>query len=519
VASTAATRYRAPGGPSNACATVPSVDVPGPAIVAADMLHTMNASPDPAPTSSDLAADMRAIVRDDQVDVSDSALDLHARGESVAMTHRPDVVVYPETTDDVQRVVAYAHRTRTPVTPVAVNSSLEGHTIPIHGGISLDLTRMDRIVELLPEDFLAVVQPGVTYPRLNEALKATGLFFPVDPGAEASLGGMASTNASGTMAVRYGVTSDLVIGLEVVTPTGAVVRTGGRARKSSSGYALTKLFCGAEGTLGVITELTVKLAARPAAVIGARCAFDDVATCVAFVTELIQSGTPLARCELLDPAAIGAINRHLGTTLPEAPTVFLEFHGDAGWVDEVAEIALALAREHGAVTAEAARDGDALRALWKARHQAYYCFVAVNPGLANVITDLAVPVSRLAEVIEASLGAMERLSLPAYLIGHVGDGNFHLTLFYDAHDVDAKARLDAAYLELVRLSLAAGGTCTGEHGIGLRKLAYARAEHGDAVELMWAIKDALDPAGIMNPGKKLPPRVGPLGAEDGLGHS
>jgi len=462
------------------------------------------------PDASALVSDLRALLNSDQIDVSDSALDLHARGESVDLARRPDVVVYPTTSADVQRVMAYAYQSGTPVTPVGVNSSLEGHTIPLLGGISLDMTRMDRIVELVPEDFLAVVQPGVTYPRLNEALRATGLFFPVDPGAEASLGGMASTNASGTMAVRYGVTSDLVLGLEVVTPTGQLIRTGGRARKSSSGYALTKLFCGAEGTLGVITELTLKLAARPAAVMAARCAFESVAACVAFVTELIQAGTPLARCELLDPAAIDAINRHLGMELPVAPTVFLEFHGDEGWVDGVAEIALDLAREHAAVSAESARDGDALRALWKARHQAYYCFVAVNPGLANVITDLAVPVSRLAEVIDASLAAMAQLELPAYVIGHVGDGNFHLTLFYEPGDAAAKARLDAAYAELVRLTLAAGGTCTGEHGIGMRKLPYVRAEHGDAVELMWAIKDALDPAGIMNPGKKLPPRR-PLG--------
>lgn len=465
----------------------------------------MDRASEPTP-NSDLANDLRALLRDDQVDVSGSALDLHARGESVALARRPDAVVYPESTADVQAVIGYAYRTGTPVTPVGVNSSLEGQTIPLEGGISLDLSRMDRIVELVPEDFLAVVQPGVTYPRLNEALRATGLFFPVDPGAEASLGGMASTNASGTMAVRYGVTSDLVLGLEVVTPTGQVVRTGGRARKSSSGYALTKLFCGAEGTLGVITELTVKLAARPGAVIGARAAFADVHGCVAYVAELIQAGTPLARCELLDAAAIAAINHHLGTTLAEAPTVFLEVHGDEGWVDEVATLALELAREHGALHAESARDGEDLRALWKARHQAYYCFVAVNPGLANVITDLAVPVSRLAQVIDASVEAMERLALPAYVIGHVGDGNFHLTLFYEPDDAGAKARLDEAYGELVRLALAAGGTSTGEHGIGLRKLAYVRAEHGDAVELMWAIKDALDPAGIMNPGKKLPPR-------------
>ncbi len=472
------------------------------------MLARMDGPEHRSAPSADLAGALRALVRDDQVDVSTSTLDLHARGESCDVTRRPDAVVYPETTPDVQRVMAYAYRTRTPVTPVAMNSSLEGHTVPLEGGISLDLSRMNRVLELVPEDFLAVVQPGVTYPQLNEALRASGLFFPVDPGAEASLGGMASTNASGTMAVRYGVTSDLVLGLEVVTPTGAVIRTGGRARKSSSGYALGKLFCGAEGTLGVITELTVKLVARPTGVMGARAAFTSVHACVAFVTALIQSGTPLARCELLDAATIGAINRHLGMTLAEAPTVFLEFHGDEGWVEEVAELALLLADEHGATAVATARDGDALRALWRARHQAYYCMVAANPGMRNLITDLAVPVSRLAEVIDASVSAVERTGLPGYVIGHVGDGNFHLTLFYPPDDAAAQEQVDEAYAELVRLALAAGGTSSGEHGIGLRKLPYVRAEHGEAVELMWAIKDALDPAGIMNPGKKLPPRAG-----------
>jgi D-lactate dehydrogenase (cytochrome) len=451
---------------------------------------------------------LRQLLAPDQIDTSDSALDLHARGESSEIVRRPDVVVYPASTEDVQRVVRLAYETGTPVTPVGVNSSLEGHTIPIHGGISLDMTRMDRVLDIVAEDFLAVVQPAVTYPRLNEVLRATGLFFPVDPGAEASLGGMASTNASGTMAVRYGVTRDLVMGLEVVTPTGRIVRTGGRAPKSSSGYALTQLFCGAEGTLGVITELTVRLVPRPEAIVGARVAFADVHGCVAYVTELIQSGVPVARCELLDAGAIGAIRRHLGLALPEVPTVFLEFHGDDDAVRGAAALALALAAEHGAAAAEQATDPTELAALWRARHQAYYAFVAAHPGMANLITDLAVPVSRLAEVIDASVAAIERVGVPGYVIGHVGDGNFHLTLFFPPEDAVARAALDAAYAELVALALAAGGTCTGEHGIGLRKLKYVRDEHGDAVELMWAIKDAFDPAGIMNPGKKLPPRAG-----------
>jgi D-lactate dehydrogenase (cytochrome) len=471
------------------------------------MLPAMSDHADPSAGAS-LLDGLAARLRPDQIDTSPSALDLHARGESWDAIHTPAVVVYPESTEDVRRVMALAQQTRTPVTPVAVNSSLGGHTIPILGGISLDLTRMDRIVEIAAEDFLAVVQPAVTYPRLNEALRATGLFFPVDPGAEASLGGMASTNASGTLAVRYGVTRDLLLGLEVVTPSGRVIRTGGRAPKSSSGYALTQLFCGAEGTLGVITELTVRLVPRPEAVMGARAAFADVRGCVGFVTDVIQSGMPVARCELVDAATIDAIRQHLGLELPPLPTVFLEFHGDGASVRSASELALALAEEHGASEAASATDPEALSALWRARHQAYYATVAVNPGMANVITDLAVPVSRLAEVIESSLAAAERTGAPTYLIGHVGDGNFHLNLFFPADDAAARARVEAAYGEMVELALAAGGTSTGEHGVGLRKLPYVRAEHGDAVDLMWAIKDALDPGGIMNPGKKLPARGG-----------
>jgi D-lactate dehydrogenase (cytochrome) len=453
-----------------------------------------------------LVAELAHLVPIENIDASASGRALHGRGESFPDRVDPDVVVYPTTTAQVQAIMAYAYRTRTPVTPVAMNSSLEGHTVPILGGISLDLTRMDRILEIAATDALAVVQPGVTYPRLNEHLRATGLFFPVDPGAEASLGGMASTNASGTMAVRYGVTRDRILALEVVTPTGAVIRTGSRAPKSSSGYALTHLYCGAEGTLGVITELTVALAPRPEAILGARLAFADVAAGVAFVADLIAAGVPVARCELLDPPALAAINAHMGTTLPIAPTIFLEFHGDPGSVAAACDAALALAADHGATASDVARDAGDLARLWRARHQAYYAFVAAHPGMANVITDLAVPVSRLAEVIAAAQAATRALALPSYAIGHVGDGNFHLTIFFDPDDPAARRRVDAAYGELIAATLAAGGTCSGEHGIGLRKRGYVRAEHGDALEVMWAIKEALDPAGIMNPGKKLPPR-------------
>ena len=456
--------------------------------------------------AGDLCAALASFLRPDQLDTSSSALDLHGRGESWEASRRPDVVVYPETTDDVLRVMQFANSTATPVTPVAVNSSLAGHTVPIHGGISLDLTRMDRILEIAAEDFLAVVQPGVPYPSLNHALRTTGLFFPVDPGAEASLGGMASTNASGTLAVRYGVTRDLVLGLEVVTPTGSVIRTGGRAPKSSSGYALTQLFCGAEGTLGVITELTLRLVPRPEALSGARITFGDVRSCVGFVSDVLQSGLAPARCELLDGAAIRALRNHLGLELIEGPTVFLEFHGHAAAVADASATALELARDHAASAVESATDPGSLEALWHARHQAYHASLAAHPGMSSVITDVAVPLSRLAEVVEASVAVVERLGIPCCLIGHVGDGNFHLNLFYAPGDGEARARVDAAYCEVVERALAAGGTCTGEHGVGLGKLDFMRAEHGDAIEVMWAVKDALDPGGIMNPGKKLPGR-------------
>jgi len=445
-------------------------------------------------------------LRSDQIDTSPSALALFSRGESTAVTRSPDVIVYPETTADVQAVMRVASRLGTAVTPVGANSSLEGHTVPLQGGVSLSLARMDRIVEIAAGDFLAVVQPGVTYPRLNEALRPTGLFFPVDPGAEASLGGMASTNAAGTMTVRYGVTADQVLALEVVLADGTVIRTGGRALKSSSGYQLTRLFCGAEGTLGVITELTMKLTPRPAHVAGARVSFADVGACVDYVTELVQSGVALARCELVDAPSITAINRHLGLQLAEAATVFLEFHGDRHTTAADVSTALQLSREHAAGASAVAKDEGELRALWRARHQAFYCLTAAHPGLNSLVTDLAVPISRLAEVVAASLEVTAEAGLPTYVLGHVGDGNFHLTLFFEPDDAAAEAAALASHSRLVALTLAAGGTCTGEHGIGFRKLPYVRAEHGAAVDVMWSLKDALDPLGILNPGKKLPAR-------------
>lgn len=456
---------------------------------------------------SDLRTALSALLRADQLDVSDSGRALHARGESTAISHLPDVVAFPESSADVQAVVRLANDLRVAVTPVGANSSLEGHTVPVNGGISLDLTRMDAIKEVDVADMLAVVEPGVVYQRLNQRLRPTGLFFPVDPGAEATLGGMASTNASGTLAVRYGVMRDQLYGLEVVLADGRIIRTGGRARKSSSGYDLTRLFCGAEGTLGIITELTLKLTPRPQSVIGARVSFSGFEACVRLVTDLIQAGMQPARCEFVDAASIAAINAHTELSVAELPTVFLEFHG-ANVVTELAARELVeLATLHEATRVETAADGPELRALWEARHRALPSLVAAHPGMDNLITDLAVPISRLPDAVSAAYAATSATGLPAYVLGHVGDGNFHVTIFYPPEDDDGQARAAAVHAELVTKVLALGGTCTGEHGIGLRKLPYARAEHGPAIETMWDIKDALDPRHILNPGKKLPPRM------------
>lgn len=456
---------------------------------------------------SDLQASLKAVLRPDQVDASASGRALHSRGESTSFSRLPDVVVFPESTADVKAVIELAAATRTPVTPVGANSSLEGHTVPVNGGISLDLSRMDEIKEVSVGDLLAVVQPGVIYQRLNQSLRQTGLYFPVDPGAEATLGGMASTNASGTQTVRYGSMRDQLYGLEVVLADGRVIRTGGRARKSSSGYDLTRLFCGAEGTLGVITELTLKLTPRPQAVVGARVALTDIEACVRLVAELISTGLQPARCELVDAVSIAAINAHSGLMLPVSPTVFLEFHGgDAATRLAIDELTV-LAQQHGALQLETASDGAELRALWEARHRALPSLVAANPGMDSLITDLAVPISRLADAVAVAHRATAAIDLPVYVLGHVGDGNFHVTIFYPPGDESAAAKANSLHAELVTKVLELGGTCTGEHGIGLRKLPYVRAEHGAAVETMWAIKDALDPLHILNPGKKLPPRM------------
>jgi D-lactate dehydrogenase (cytochrome) len=445
---------------------------------------------------------LNKILKPDQVSTSESVLQLHSKGESFDKAVLPDVVVFPESTSDVQSIVSLAYDCGIPITPVAVNSSLEGHTVPLHGGISLDMTRMNKILEFKPEDLLIVVQPAVTYPQINDYTKRSGLFFPIDPGAHASLGGMISTNASGTAAVRYGVTGDYVLALEVVTPTGAVIRTGTRARKSSSGYNLNRLFSGAEGTLGVITEVTLKLVGLPEAASAARVPFKDAEMATHFVTSIIQAGIPVARCELIDPQTIRAVNVYKQTNYPEEMTVFLEFHGNADGVKADAVFAEELAGQCGALGFDSSTDPTERTHLWEARHSVFYAQLAANPGKRNFVTDAAVPISKLPEVVSTSLQRFRSANLNTYLVGHVGDGNFHLTVFFEDKPGELE-RAEKVSEEMVNHVLQVGGTCTGEHGIGLRKLKYMEREHGASLAIMQAIKQTLDPKGIMNPGKKV----------------
>ena len=451
-------------------------------------------------TATSWLGELKTLLEDDQVSTGESILEQHSRGESFDESVLPEAVVFSETTQDVQKVIRFAYENSIPVTPVAVNSSLEGHTVPLHGGISLDMTRMNRILSFEPENLLIVTQPAVTYPQINAHTGRSGLFFPVDPGAHASIGGMLMTNASGTMAVRYGVTADFVLGLEIVTPTGDIIRTGSKARKSASGYNLTRLYCGSEGTLGVVTEITLRLVGLPEAASAAQIPFATTKAATEFVTSLIGAGLPVARCELVDAQSIAAVNAHQGTNYPEDITIFLEFHGNPQGVKADAALAKDLAETHGALAFEASTDPDERAELWNARHNMYYATVAANPGKRNITTDVTVPIAALPEALLRARAHAKDLNV--YIVGHVGDGNFHLVAFFD--DDESAAQIENLSHQLVLDALELGGTSTGEHGVGIRKLKYMEQEHGTALNVMRTIKNALDPKGIMNPGKKLP---------------
>jgi D-lactate dehydrogenase (cytochrome) len=453
--------------------------------------------------TEDLRALLLRVVPDERrVSDGDSVLEQHAADLSYHPPRRPDVVVYPESTSEVAAVLAFANETGTPVVPFGAGTSLEGHVIPLHGGISLDLTRMDSIVAVRPDDLTATVQAGVTRSRLDDAAGPHGLWFPVDPGADATLGGMAATNASGTTTVRYGGIRSQVLALEVVLAGGRVIRTGSRAVKTSAGYNLTGLIVGSEGTLGVITELTLRLHPIPDDIVVARAAFPTIEAACRAAAAIIGSGVPVTRCELLDSMTIAALNAFRGTDFPESPYLFVEFGGSGVSAD--LETTRGIAEDEGAQAFESERDPTARARMWNARHNALMASLALVPGSRAMTTDVAVPVSELAGAIEHARRALGESGLRGGIVGHVGDGNFHVAFLLDPTDGAAIAQAETLNGRLVDDALARGGTCTGEHGIGFGKLEYLDREHGDLVPLFRDLKRVFDPNGILNPGKVVP---------------
>jgi D-lactate dehydrogenase (cytochrome) len=425
----------------------------------------------------------------------------HGKDESYHPPHAPDAVAFAQSTDEVSAIVRMCAEHKTPVIAFGTGTSLEGHVAALAGGVCIDLSQMNRILRVNAEDLDATVEAGVTRKQLNEHLRDTGLFFPIDPGADASLGGMAATRASGTNAVRYGTMRENVLALTIVLADGRVIRTARRARKSAAGYDLTRLFVGSEGTLGIITELTVRLYGIPEAISAAVCAFPNIESAVDTVILTIQSGIPVARIELLDEAQMAAINKYSKLDHEVAPTLFFEFHGTAAGVEEQATMVREIATERGGAAFRWATTAEERSRLWQARHDAYYAALALRPGSKGLATDVCVPISRLAECIRETKEDLAHSPIPYALVGHVGDGNFHLVFMIDPNRPDEVAEANRLNERMVLRALAIEGTCSGEHGIGYGKMDYLIAEHGEAVSVMRTIKKALDPDGILNPGK------------------
>ena len=426
----------------------------------------------------------------------------HGRDESPIDAPPPAAVVFCESNEDVAAVVKLADRFAVPVIPFGVGSSLEGHLLAVQGGISIDLSRMDKVLAVNAEDLTVTVQAGVTRTQVNDEIRHTGLFFPIDPGADASIGGMCATRASGTNAVRYGTMRENVLGLVVVTPHGDIVRTGTRARKSSAGYDLTRLMVGSEGTLGVVCEITLRVYPQPEAMSAATCTFPSIDAAVRTTIEIIQTGVPIARCELLDRYAVQAVNRHDKLSLTEAPMLLMEFHGSEAGVAEQAAAVQAIASEHGGEGFQWATTPEERKKLWTARHRAYFAGLQMKPGCRTVTTDTCVPISRLAESVVKASQEAEAAGMQHYIVGHVGDGNFHIAYLVDPGKPEERELAERLNEAVVRRALALEGTCSGEHGVGLHKMGFLVEEAGeDAIGLMRTIKRALDPKNIMNPGK------------------
>ena len=433
---------------------------------------------------------------------ADAVRDHHGRDESPYAPLLPDAVVFARTTEEVARLVQLAGEHRVPLIPYGVGTSLEGHLLALEGGISVDLSQMNAVLAVNPEDLTVTVQAGVTRKQLNNEIKASGSFFPIDPGADATIGGMAATRASGTNAVRYGTMRENVLGLTFVSGEGRIIRTSSRAKKSSAGYDLTRLLVGSEGTLGIITEITLKLYPQPEAISAATCSFPTVDAAVRTTIETIQMGVPIARCELLDALTVKAVNARNKLGLPELPMLLFEFHGSPTGVAEQVEAVQAIAREHGAAAFQWANQPEERSRLWEARHNAYFACLQLKPGSRSFTTDVCVPISRLAECITETIRDTSTSPLPAPILGHVGDGNFHCAILADPGRPGEMEEAERLNRRIVARALSMDGTCTGEHGVGMHKMDFLREEHGDdALDLMARIKRSFDPQNILNPGK------------------
>ena len=447
------------------------------------------------------ALDLLADRFGDRLSRSPAVREQHGKDVSYHPAASPDAVLFAESTDEVSFAVRTCHAHRVPVIAFGTGTSCEGHVAALEGGLCIDLSRMDRVLRIGQEDLDCTVQPGVTRKRLNAQLHDSGLFFPIDPGADASIGGMCATRASGTNAVRYGTMRENVLALEVVLADGRVVRTGTRARKSSAGYDLTRLMVGSEGTLGILTEVTLKLHPVPETISAAVASFDALKDPVDAVIQIIQLGVPIARVELLDEVQIAAVNRYSKLALAERPTLFFEFHGSPESVAAQVETVRAVCADHRSGDFEWASTPEARTRLWQARHDIWWATLALRPGSQGFPTDSCVPLSRLTEAVVAARDDIAELRLIAPMCGHVGDGNFHLCVLVDPADPDEMERAQQLNARLIHRAIAFGGTCTGEHGIGYGKIDFLVEEHGDAVGVMAAVKRALDPRGILNPGK------------------
>ena len=431
-------------------------------------------------------------------------IESHSKDESFHPAAPPDAVAFPETNQEVSGIVTVCQAYSLPVIAFGAGTAVEGHVQAVRGGICIDLSRMNRILDLQADDLDCRVEAGTRRVALNQELEKQGLWFPVDPGADASVGGMAATGASGTTTVRYGTIRENVLGLTCVLASGQVIRTGGRARKSSAGYDLTRLMLGSEGTLGIITEVQLKLHPLPEAVSAAACSFPSVAACVDSVIEILQSGIPVARCELLDGASMVAVSKYAQLSFAGLPTLFLEFHGTPSGVKEQSELAREIAAEHKSTQFQWSSEREARERLWHARHHAYYAIKALRPGSHGWVSDVCVPISELAACISATQRDVEAAGLVAPILGHVGDGNFHAIFLVDPDDESEMKRAREVNQRMIDRALVTGGTCTGEHGIGIGKKDALIEEHGESVRVMTALKAAMDPGGILNPGKILP---------------